>query len=107
MRRWRLVDVQTQLSRPSGDMNSNSGATINELLCTPKASMEQTPLATAVVRPVCSCNGLDLQKRLHRHGASMTKADKVGLIVLSLNIQEPLPKRDPAQWLFKRGSKTE
>ena len=71
------------------------------------ALQEQTVLTTArkVLRESRSSEAA-AQAVLESAGR-VSKVDNAAVIVLSINIPEPLPKREPGQFRLKRGSKTE
>ncbi|CAE7828144.1 unnamed protein product [Symbiodinium necroappetens] len=123
------VDGKVQVSRAFGDIEGNTGAKIHGLICKPEVTVatvkdstefvviatdgiwdalqEQTVLTTArkVLRESRSSEAA-AQAVLESAGR-VSKADNAAVIVLAINIPEPLPKREPGQFRLKFGSKTE
>ncbi|CAE7710575.1 unnamed protein product [Symbiodinium necroappetens] len=123
------VDGKVQVSRAFGDIEGKTGVKINGLICKPEitvvaiqestefvvlatdgiwdALQEQTVLTTArkVLRESRSSEAA-AQAVLESAGR-VSKVDNAAVIVLAINIPEPLPKREPGQFRLKRGSKTE
>ena len=123
------VDGKVQVSRALGDIVDKTGQKILGLSNTPEVTSiqvkkttefvilatdgvwdglrEQLAITTArkVLRETKSAEGA--AKAVLEAAGKVTKADNAAVIVVSLNIPEPLPKRDAPPSRFQRSSKTE
>jgi len=123
------VDGKVQVSRAFGDITGKTGHKIHGLLSTPEVTivevretteflvlatdgiwdgiLDQTAITTArkVLRETRSPEAA--ATAVVEAAGKVTKADNAAVIVLALNVPEPLPKRDAAQSRFRRSTKTE
>ncbi|CAE7720841.1 unnamed protein product, partial [Symbiodinium necroappetens] len=123
------VDGKVQVSRALGDIVDKTGQKILGLSNTPEVTRievkkttefvilatdgvwdglrEQLAITTArkILRETKSAEGA--AKAVLEAAGKVTKADNAAVIVVSLNIPEPLPKRDAPPSRFQRNSKTE
>ena len=123
------VDGKVQVSRALGDIVDKTGQKILGLSNTPEVTSiqvkkttefvilatdgvwdglrEQLAITTArkVLRETKSAEGA--AKAVLEAAGKVTKADNAAVIVVPLNIPEPLPKRDAPPSRFQRSSKTE
>ncbi|OLP99003.1 putative protein phosphatase 2C 22 [Symbiodinium microadriaticum] len=121
--------LEVQVSRALGDIVDKTGQKILGLSNTPEVTSiqvkkttefvilatdgvwdglrEQLAITTArkVLRETKSAEGA--AKAVLEAAGKVTKADNAAVIVVSLNIPEPLPKRDAPPSRFQRSSKTE
>ena len=123
------VDGRVQVSRAFGDIVDKTGKKIHGLSSTPEVTIitvkpttefvilatdgvwdglrEQLAVTTArkVLRETKSAEGA--AKAVLEAAGKATKADNAAVIVVGLNVPEPLPKRDPGQNRFRLSSNTE
>mmetsp|Transcript_40547 Transcript_40547/g.84572 ORF Transcript_40547/g.84572 Transcript_40547/m.84572 type:complete len:308 (+) Transcript_40547:17-940(+) len=123
------VDGKVQVSRALGDIVDNTGQKILGLSNAPEVTSievkkttefvilgtdgiwdglrEQIAVTTArkVLRETTSAE--EAAKAVLEAAGKATKADNAAVIVVALNIPEPLPKRDAPPSRFRRNSKTE
>ncbi|CAE7916089.1 unnamed protein product, partial [Symbiodinium necroappetens] len=113
------VDGKVQVSRAFGDVAGETGKKVPGLICTPEVFVvsvkdttefvllatdgiwdglrDQTAITTArkVLRETRSPEAA--AKAVVEAAANVTKADNSAVVVVALNIPEPLPKREPGQ----------